>query len=238
VIRAYHFTGPTLRDGAPVPADGVWLEHAGPVVMCESGLHASRDPFDALQYAPGGTLCLVDVDGDVSEQSGKLAGRRRRIVARIDADALLWQFARQCATNVLHLWDAPDVVRAYLQTGNEELRAAARDAGDARAAWAAQAAAWAAQAAAWAARDAAWAAWAAAHRAAQAAAQADARDARDAAWAAQAAAWAARDAQAAAWDAAWDAWAARAAAWPAAWDAQRVMFRTMVDAAFAGAVGR
>jgi hypothetical protein len=227
VIRAYHFTGPTLRDGAPVPADGVWLEHAGPVVMCESGLHASRDPFDALQYAPGGTLCLVDVDGDVSEQSGKLAGRRRRIVARIDADALLWQFARQCATNVLHLWDAPDVVRAYLQTGNEEIRAAAQDAArcaassitprrrDARPHGAA-------------ARPAAWAAAQAA--ACDAAAQAAACDA----------AWGGAQAAAldAARDAAWDAWAARAAAWPAAWDAQRVMFRTMVDAAFAGAVGR
>ena len=170
MIRAYHFVGPTLRDGSPVPANGVWLEHAGPVVMCDSGLHASRDPFDALQYAPGGTLCLVDVDGDVTEQDDKLVGRRRRIVARIDADALLRAFARLCAIAVLHPWDAPDVVIQYLQTGDEKLRAAA---------WAAaRAAAWtaaqdAAQAAAWtaaqdAARVAAWdAAWAAARVAAR-----------------------------------------------------------------------
>jgi hypothetical protein len=180
MIRAYHFTGPTLRDGSPVPADGVWLEHTGPVVMCESGLHASRDPFDAMQYAPGSTLCLVDVEGDIAEHDDKLVGRRRRIVARIDAEALLRTFARQCATDVLHLWDAPDVVRAYLQTGNEELLAAA-GAAERDAAWDAE------LDAAWdAARDAAWdaaraaaraAAGAAARAAAGAAARAAARDA-------------------------------------------------------------
>ena len=52
-IRAYHFVGDELRDGRPVPPVGEWLVHDGPVKMCESGLHASRHPFDALMYAPG-----------------------------------------------------------------------------------------------------------------------------------------------------------------------------------------
>ena len=65
---------------------------------------------------------------------------------RISADDALWvvlreeifeagvlrEFARWCALSVAHLWDMPDVVRQYLQTGNEEIRAAAGDAaGDA-----------------------------------------------------------------------------------------------------------
>ncbi len=62
MIRAYHFVGDTLRDGRPVPLDGEWLVHEGPAVMCESGLHASRHPYDALRYAPGNVLCHGDCD--------------------------------------------------------------------------------------------------------------------------------------------------------------------------------
>ena len=50
------------------------------------------------------------------------------------------RFACQCALDVIHLWNAPPIVKRYLKTGNEKLRAAAGDA-----AWAAAgAAAWAA----------------------------------------------------------------------------------------------
>jgi hypothetical protein len=159
--QAWHFVEKTLRDGSPIPKDGVWLEHKGPVVICESGLHASRDPFDALQYAPGSTLCLVNVDGIEYEQEDKLVCRRRKIVARMDATEMLRYFSRMQALSVIHLWEAPDVVLDYLMTGDEEIRAAAR-----AAAWAA------ARDAAWdAARDAAWAAaWDAAWDAARAAA--------------------------------------------------------------------
>ncbi len=163
-MMAYHFVGKTLRDGRPIPADGEWLEHDGTIEMCNSGLHASLHPFDALKYAPGDTLCIVDVEGDIEQQSDKLVCRRRRIVARLDATELLWAFSRKCALDVIHLWDAPAVVREYLKSGREDLRAAALAAAR-DAAWAAALAAAlaAARAAAWAAalaaaRDAAWAA--------------------------------------------------------------------------------
>ena len=149
---AYHFVADTMRDGRPIPADGEWLEHDGGIAICQSGLHASWHPFDALQFAPGNTLCLVEVEGVEAEQSDKLVCRRRRIVARIDAEPILREFARWSALQVIDLWDAPEVVRQYLTTGDESLRDAAG-----AAAWdAAGAAAWAAARAA--ARDAAWAA--------------------------------------------------------------------------------
>lgn len=156
MIIAYHFVSDTLRDGRPVPADGEWLEHDGPVILCESGLHASECPFDALQYAPGGTLCLVELDGEIVSGDDKLVASRRRIVKRIDAEPLIREFARWCALQVIEHWDAPEVVRRYLESGDESLRAAARDAARG-AAWAAErAAAWAAaSAAAWAAASAA-----------------------------------------------------------------------------------
>ena len=153
---AYHFCGATLRDGRPIPADGEWLVHEGQVTICETGLHASSHPFDALQFAPGATLCIVECEDIVTEHVDKLVCRRRKIVKRIDATELLWKASREYAKSVLHLWDAPQVVKDFLDTGDESLMAAARSE-ERFSRNAARAAAWDA------ARDAAWdAAWAAA----------------------------------------------------------------------------
>ncbi len=208
-VLAWHFVADTLRDGSPVPSDGDILKHDGPLVMCETGLHASQRIIDALKYAPGHTICRVRLWGsECQEHDDKLVGNARKILWRIDGEKLLRKFACDCALDVAHLWDMPPKVRDYLETQEESKRDAA---------WAA----------ARAARDAA-------ENAARAAAGAAARAAaRDATWAAAwAAAWAARDAardaaRAATWAAAWAAAgdaardAARAAAWAAAEDAAR-----------------
>ena len=156
----YHFTGKTLRDGRPLPAIGEWLEHEGELRMCVSGLHASPTPFDALQYAPGPLLHLVELDGETIAGGDKVVCRKRKIVASIDATDLLRKFACTVALKVIHLWDAPLVVREYLETGDESKRYAARAAAGAAARAAAGDAAWAAAStAAWgAARGAAGAA--------------------------------------------------------------------------------
>jgi hypothetical protein len=149
-VYAYHFVGEKLRDGRPIPPDGEWLVHEGEMVICESGLHASKHPLDALQYAPGGTLCLVECEDIGEEHADKFVCRRRMIVKRIDATDLLWKASREFALSVIHLWDAPKVVRDFLATGDESLRdaarAAARDAASDAARVAALDAAW----------DAAW----------------------------------------------------------------------------------
>jgi len=158
-MRAYHFNTGRLRDGRNLPPLGEWLEHDGPIVPCERGLHASEHPFDALQYAPGTTLDMVDLEGELVTHGNpvdKLCGRRRCRIASIDAAALLREFARWCAQQVLPLWDAPDVVKEFLKTGREDLMAAACAAAcaavGAAARDAARAAAWAAS---WAAARAA-----------------------------------------------------------------------------------
>ncbi len=122
---AYHFVGATLRDGRPVPPDGETLVHSGELKMCVAGLHASLHPFDALRYAPGATLCKVEVFGKILEDKDKLCAQKRRIIARFDATELLYKFARLQALSVIDNWDAPDVVRQYLTTGDESLRRAA-----------------------------------------------------------------------------------------------------------------
>lgn len=165
---AWHFVGNRLRDGRPVPRNGVWLEHQGPIEICARGLHASLDPFDALQYAPGPILCLVEVDGVEVQQDDKLVCRRRKIVARMDATKMLRYFSQMQALSVVDKWDAPEVVLDYLMTGDESLREVARAA--ARDAWVAGEAAGAAGEAAWAAaRAAAGDAWAAGEAAGDAA---------------------------------------------------------------------
>jgi hypothetical protein len=189
-MRAYHFVGKTLRDGRPVPKDGELLRVEPPIILCKRGLHAALDPFDALQYAPGGTLCLVEVGGQIIQGVDKLVATERTIIKRIDATGLLRQFAREQAASVLHLWDAPAVVVHYLLTGEEEYRAAALGAARLAALGAARLAArLAAWAAARAAQESAWVAAWAAREAREAAREArEARETREAREAAQEAA--------------------------------------------------
>ena len=163
--------------------------------LCKNGLHASVNALDACGYGRGATAFRVELKGNIKAGADKVVAKSRTYLAVIDAEPILRAFSRRVALDVIHLWDAPQVVREYLETGDESKKAAAWDAARA-AAWDA---AWdAARAAARAAASAA--AWAAAWDAAWDAARAAARDAaRDAARAAARAA--ARDA---AWDAAWD----------------------------------
>jgi Arc/MetJ family transcription regulator len=123
-ILAWHFVADILRDGQPVPPHGVTLTHSAPLIMCQSGLHASLHPFDALPYAPGPNLCLVACGGDILYSADKIACTERTIVARMDATPLLRYCARQRALSVVHLWDAPQLVLDYLM-GDDTLRAAA-----------------------------------------------------------------------------------------------------------------
>ena len=127
-ILAWHFTGGTLRDGGVIPPDGEWLKYNKPLVMCESGLHASIDPFDALQYAPGPILHRVVVRGKILHQNDKLCASERMIICRLDATELLRYYARMQAVSVLEYWQTePDqVILDWLMTGDSAARSAAR----------------------------------------------------------------------------------------------------------------
>ena len=164
-----------LRHGDARPiAIGVTHEVEAPIELCNRGLHASVRAIDALHYAPGPIVWRVELSGKIKTGADKcVATHRKYIGGGVDASAVMRAFARRCALGVAHLWDMPDVVREYLNTGDESLRDAV---------WAV------ARAAARAAHDASsrGAIWTAARAAARAAA-------RDASWTA---AWdAARDAQ-------------------------------------------
>ena len=174
--QAYHFTdGYHLRDGQLLETGREYVFDGTPM-MCECGYHASRHVFDAMANAPGPILSRVECKEITDEWGDKIVCRRRRVIATIDATKILQKFARMCALDVIHLWDAPDVVVRYLKTGDESLRDAARSAAWEASSASSARASGAASSAEAAAMDAAWAAWAAARSAAWAAA-------RSAAWA-------------------------------------------------------
>ena len=162
-ILAWYFSAEDRRlrygDGREIKA-GVTHEFDGTPALCQRGLHASIDPLQALDYAPGPIIWRVRMSGVIVRGDDKLVATRRTYLWGYDATEVLRAFARKCALDVIDKWDAPAIVREYLETSDESKRAAARDA--------ARKAAWAA---AWeAARDAAWeavraAAWDAAREA-------------------------------------------------------------------------
>jgi hypothetical protein len=167
----------TLRygDGRKIKVGETHTVECEPV-LCHQGLHASKTILDALEYAPGNILFRVKLSGMVVHDTNKSVATSRKYLSRIDAENILRQFARQCALDVVHLWNCPAVVLQYLQTGKEELRTAA----GASARDAAQVAAWAAS-------------WSAVLDADQVAARVVARAAaQDAAWASARAASSAR----------------------------------------------
>lgn len=97
----------------------------GEIEICHRGLHSSRRIIDALQYATGPIVWRVKSWGTVIEQDDKfVAAHRQYIAGGIDISDVLRAFARKCALSVIDKWDAPEIVRRYLETGDESIRAA------------------------------------------------------------------------------------------------------------------
>ena len=176
-MKAWYFSDESRRlrygDGREIAVGVTHTVDCVPV-LCKFGLHASVRAIDALEYAPGPIIWIVELGGIVVEGDDKCVATERTYTAGgVDATETLRAFARACALDVVHLWDAPQVVKDYLVTGDESLRASA---------WAAASWASARDAAMASARASAWAAasWAAARDAARGAARGAARDAQNA----------------------------------------------------------
>lgn len=106
----------------------------GEPVLCEAGLHASERIIDALDYAPGSIVWRVTLGGKIVRGDDKAVATLRTYDAGgIDVSAVLRAFARRCALGAAHLWDCPDVVRRFLETCDDSLRAAASAAASAAA---------------------------------------------------------------------------------------------------------
>ena len=113
------------------------------IIPCEYGLHLSKWIIDALRYAPGPVIYKVQGSGIIVPHGNPIdkyaCSERTYLAGGKDISEALRKFARLCALDVIHLWEAPNIVVEYLKTGDEKLKDAAG-----AAAWAARAAAGAA----------------------------------------------------------------------------------------------
>ena len=118
----------------------------GKIIPCYYGLHLSKCPIDALQYAQSSIIYKVIGSGIVVPHGNPVdkyaCSKRKYVAGGVDISVTLRHFARLCALDVIHLWNPPEVVAEYLNTGNEKIRAAARAAAGAAAGDAAWDAAW------------------------------------------------------------------------------------------------
>ena len=146
---AWHFCGDKLRDGSARAKPDKIERIDGDLKLCHRGLHWARNPFDALQYAGGAILRLVEPRGTIIEPANEDKGcsSERLIIAEIDASEMLRYFARMQAINCLDNWisDPDQIILEWLFSGDEAARSAARSAAES----AAESAAW--SAAAWSA---------------------------------------------------------------------------------------
>jgi hypothetical protein len=183
-MKAYWFSNNEKRLGYGdnrVVRLGRTHKHKGPLELGESGLHASLKPLDALRYALGHHLWVVELSGEILTGSDKLCASERTYLHHLNCEQLLREFARkQTLINIEKnrpYTNQSDQILRYLQTGDESIQSAAWLAAQSAAQSAAWLAAWLAtqSAAQSAARPAAWSAaesvaWLAARSAAQSAA--------------------------------------------------------------------
>jgi hypothetical protein len=78
--------------------------------LCRYGLHASVQPLDALNYAPGPVVCRVRLGGTIIQGNDKCVASRRTVLWMADAERELRRFACWCVRNTpLHdgrvVWD-------------------------------------------------------------------------------------------------------------------------------------
>ena len=110
MIKAYHFTdGMKLLDGTPL-VEGKTYTIAGPLVICKRGLHWSRRPIDALKYAPGSMLSIVEIPdtADIIEQEDKGCSNIRIVKKVLDCEKLLHMWTCDVAEAALLIGDVTD----------------------------------------------------------------------------------------------------------------------------------
>lgn len=105
-VFAWHFSAFSLRlryGDARLIERGKTLSVEGPVILCERGMHASEDIFDALHYAPSSYLWRVAVWGDVRRDVDKIAGTHRHALWGLDAEEILRGMAFRAADRAVRV---------------------------------------------------------------------------------------------------------------------------------------
>lgn len=92
--------GQTYSCKFPYTYDGITYPKP---TLCKAGMHASIKVIDALNYAPGSIITLVEVSGDVQIGEDKITGKHRKVIRIADATNVLFEFSCIVAENALDL---------------------------------------------------------------------------------------------------------------------------------------
>jgi hypothetical protein len=151
LMKAFYFATKNRKlrygDNRPIVVGETHTVDCKPI-PCEQGLHASKRLIDALRYAPGTVLYLVELSGEIVETDDKACATERKYLAEFDLSDVLFKFSCACALINIELIKPYtkdfDLILEFLKNPVKE---------NAYAAYAAYAAAYAAYAAADAARE-------------------------------------------------------------------------------------
>ena len=136
-MKAFYFADDSrkLRYGDNRPIEvGTTHTVEGTPKLCSNGLHASVNILDAVSYAPGHHLYLVELSGEMDVGDGKVSAQSRTYIAYYNAEELLREFARkQALINIEKIKpytteEEYSLIIRYLETGCEQDRSAARSA--------------------------------------------------------------------------------------------------------------
>jgi len=125
-IKAWHFAANNKKlrysDHRPVRRNVRYFARPKnkELELCKHGMHGSKNILDALKWAPGSIVTWCEFGGRIVHEEDKLTAEWRKPLWVYDATELLQEFAHWCALKVIHLWECPDVVKQYFETGNEE----------------------------------------------------------------------------------------------------------------------
>lgn len=102
-VQVWHFISPELklRFTSESFELGKIYHTAGQVSPGQNSLPASRLLLDALKYAVGPVVCLLQVSGEVQEDTDKVCGRERQILAWGNIERQLHRFALDLVEMVL-----------------------------------------------------------------------------------------------------------------------------------------
>jgi hypothetical protein len=147
-VIAYHFLRDDMTAGSgeePAWSEGETRTIEGEISLCEYGYHSAPSPWDALGYALGSVLCLVEISEPEGRDETKFVSRSRKLVKAVNIERQLREFACDVAEEALNLQvqrgeTVDDRSRAAIKVARrfargdasrEELAAAGDAAGDA-----------------------------------------------------------------------------------------------------------
>jgi hypothetical protein len=128
-MKAWYFSiaEKKLRHGDDRPiAIGTTHRVEGKPACCKLGLHGCEMILDALRFAPGTIIWIVELNGAIDIQDDKIAASERTYLhGGIDVFPIIRSWSRRVALDVAHLWNMPEIVRRFLETGDKSIASAA-----------------------------------------------------------------------------------------------------------------